>query len=180
MEIGKIIGENLRKIRNAQNLSFGQLSEKSGVSKAQLSQMERGESNPSIETIWKIAGALHVPYTALLEERSDMDSIVRGAELVPQHLPDGALYCYYKSNETRSFELFSIELDVGGSYLSPGHGEHTQEYVLVERGTLQMVVGDTTHVLQTTDAVRFDPSGPHTYLNIGDDELRIISINYYR
>lgn len=67
MEIGKIIALNLKRLRDERNLSLGQLAELAGVSKVMLSQLEKGTSNPTINTIWKITGALHLPYTSLLE-----------------------------------------------------------------------------------------------------------------
>ena len=67
MEISAIIGNNLQQLRKEQGLSLDQLALKTGVSKAVLSQLENGKVNPTINTIWKIATALHVTYSALLE-----------------------------------------------------------------------------------------------------------------
>ena len=67
MEIGEIIAYNLKRIREERNLSLGQLADSAGVSKVVLSQIEKGDSNPTINTIWKITGALQLPYTSLLE-----------------------------------------------------------------------------------------------------------------
>ena len=67
MEIGKIIAYNLKKLREEQNLSQGQLAERAGVSKVIISQIEKGDSNPTINTIWKLTSALGLPYTSLLE-----------------------------------------------------------------------------------------------------------------
>ena len=67
MEIGEIIAYNLKKLREEQNLSQGQLAERAGVSKVIISQIEKGDSNPTINTIWKLTSALGLPYTSLLE-----------------------------------------------------------------------------------------------------------------
>ncbi|BDB00642.1 hypothetical protein CBOS2020_07160 [Clostridium botulinum] len=58
MNLNDIISANLKKLRTDRNLSLGQLSELSGVSKVMLSQIEKEESNPTINTIWKIANGL--------------------------------------------------------------------------------------------------------------------------
>ena len=58
MEIGKIIAHNLKRLREERNLSQGQLAEMAGVSKVIISQIEKGDSNPTINTIWKLTGAL--------------------------------------------------------------------------------------------------------------------------
>ena len=61
-----IIGANLRKIRNAAGLSLSKAADLTGVSKAMLGQIERGESSPTIATLWKIAKGFHLPLTALI------------------------------------------------------------------------------------------------------------------
>ena len=68
MELNEIIAANLNKLRTERNLSLGQLSGLSGISKVMLSQIEKGETNPTINTIWKIANGLKVPYTELIDE----------------------------------------------------------------------------------------------------------------
>lgn len=55
MELGKVIAINLKQLRTERNLTLGQLSKISGISKAMLSDIEKGNSNPTINTIWKIA-----------------------------------------------------------------------------------------------------------------------------
>ncbi len=67
MNLNDIISANLKKLRTDRNLSLGQLSELSGVSKVMLSQIDKGESNPTINTIWKIANGLQVTYTKLID-----------------------------------------------------------------------------------------------------------------
>ena len=62
MEISAIIAINLKRIREERKLSMGQLAEMAGVSKVVLSQLEKGTANPTINTIWKITGALGLPY----------------------------------------------------------------------------------------------------------------------
>lgn len=67
MDLGKIIAFNLNKLRTERSLTLGQLAKLSGISKAILSDIEKGGSNPTINTIWKIANGLNVPYTRLME-----------------------------------------------------------------------------------------------------------------
>ena len=61
MDLGKIIAFNLKELRTERNLTLGQLSKITGLSKAMLADMEKGGSNPTINTIWKIAKGLNVP-----------------------------------------------------------------------------------------------------------------------
>ena len=61
MEANRIIAENLRRLRVERNLSLGALSLLCGVSKVMLSQIEKGDTSPTINTIWKIANGFKVP-----------------------------------------------------------------------------------------------------------------------
>ena len=60
-DLGRIIAMNLKQLRTERSLTLGQLAKESGVSKAILSDMEKGESNPTINTIIKVSKGLNVP-----------------------------------------------------------------------------------------------------------------------
>ena len=61
-DLGKIVGENQRRLRTEQGLSLDALAKTSGVSRSRLAQIEQGEANPSISTVWQIANALRVDF----------------------------------------------------------------------------------------------------------------------
>ena len=160
MDMNQVIAENLQTLRTAQNLSLGQLSERTGLSKAVLSQMERGGSNPTINTILKIAGALGVPYSALLEPHSVRAKKITHAEINMQ--PDeGGHYrigCYYPGTNERKFEWYLLEFDPGCVHASCGHGERTEEYVLVKTGILSIEVDGEIYELHEGDAANELPA----------------------
>lgn len=181
MDISFIIAENLKRLRMERNLSFGQLSELTGVSKVMISQMERGATNPSINTIWKLANGLQVPYTALLEPHISGGAVINKIDLIPQELDEnkGLLYCYYRTSPNRNFELFEMKLEEGSSYTSLGHGERTEEYILVQGGILKMEVNKEIHILKKGDAISFPASSQHIYHNEEKEVLVLFIINYY-
>lgn len=180
MEISKIIGENLNRLRLEHNLSLGKLAELTGISKVMLAQIEKGEANPSINTVWKIAAGLRVSYTALLEQHMPGGVTVRRKDIEPQFVEGGGqLLCYFRSSNTRNFELFEMELESGCHYDSPGHGERTEEYLVVESGELELSIGVEQHRLFAGDAIRFPASGQHIYRSAGAAPLRMMVINYY-
>ena len=113
MEPGKIIAVNLKKLRTERNLSLGALASISGISKTMLSDIEKGNSNPTINTVWKIANGLKVPYTKLIDGVDDETTIVQRKETIKQTSENNAyrVYCYYTTTPTRNFELFYCELD---------------------------------------------------------------------
>lgn len=66
-EINKIIGRNLKSFRITNKLSLERAAELTGVSKTMIGQIERGESSPTITTIWKIANGLKISFTSLID-----------------------------------------------------------------------------------------------------------------
>lgn len=103
MDLGKIIAVNLRRLRTERNLTLGQLSKISGISKAMLSDIEKGSSNPTINTIWKIANGLNVPYTKLMEGIENKATVVRRDEPAVQtgETEHYRVYCYFPSTPVR-------------------------------------------------------------------------------
>ena len=182
MDISAVIGENLKRIRLERNLSLGQLSAMCGVSKMMLSQIEKNTSNPSVNTVWKIADALELPYTSLLDYNVEGGTIISSDSIPMQPLDGcrGGLRCYYHHTQDRRFELFQMEIFPGETYISQGHGERTDEYSLVISGTLKITLDDGDHNLHAGDSISFHSDKMHSYCSIGPDVLHLIILNYYR
>lgn len=181
MNLNNIIAGNLKRLRTERQLSLSKLSELCGVSKVMLGQIERGESNPTINTIWKIANGLKVPYTLLIDEPIESDICVRKEDAKKQTSADGSyrIHCYFTSNVNRNFELFTAELDTNSKYESHSHGEKTQEYIIVHIGQLSLNINDVKHILNVGDSIVFDSSKPHSYCNSSNEILKMTIINYY-
>lgn len=181
MELGKIIAINLKELRTERNLTLGQLSKISGISKAMLSDIEKGGSNPTINTIWKIANGLNVPYTKLMEGIEKEATIIRKSETVAQNgeTEHYRVYCYFRNTPVRNFELFYVELDANSSNASIGHSEKAQEYLYIIQGELVLHTETGDYTLNEGDSLTFDSSIGHTYINENHTLLTFICINYY-
>ncbi|AUM98128.1 XRE family transcriptional regulator [Clostridium botulinum] len=181
MNINSIIAENLKTLRTERNLSLGQLAELSNISKVMLSQIEKGDTNPTINTLWKIANGLKVPYTLLLEQKEHDTCIIKKSTLEPQISEEGhyRAYCYYTNTPYRNFEIFQIELDEGCSYSSVGHSKKSEEYIMVLEGELTLKVNNETYKLNPNDSISFSASDKHIYYNNGNGTLKATITNFY-
>ncbi len=179
MDVKEIIALNLKRLREEKNLSLGQLAELAGVSKVMLSQVEKGTANPTINTVWKIASALQVTYTDLLE-LPDNDVIhVRKADIHPLDEDKYHIYGYYKRDSSRNFEIYQIEMDPGAVHESVGHSKESSEYVMVVEGEMVLEVGDQEHLLAKDDGFCFEAQIPHKYSNCTDEMVKaVLIINY--
>lgn len=183
MDLGKLIGANLKQLRTERGLTLGQLAGLAGISKAMLSDMEKGTGNPTINTIWKIANGLKVPYTRLMEGAEQGATLVRREEALEcsQVENDGhyRVSCYFKGGTDRAFELFYVELDPHHANTSAGHLAQAQEYVYILRGKVTVETGGQTYSLEPGDALGFDSTVEHTYRNEQEEPAAWIVLNYY-
>lgn len=182
MNLNEIIAENLKRLRMERNLSLGRLAELSGVSKVMLSQIERGESNPTINTLWKIATGLQVSYTRLIDRQTDAPLVVRQEESALIDNKDGYLVYHYSGRtegEKRSFEFFNSVLAGGKEFTSEGHGANTHEYLLVTAGEMVLEYLGEEYVLKKGDYIHFDCSCPHTYRNKREETTEFTNLVYY-
>ena len=63
--MNQIVANNIKSLREKNKLSMEELSKVSGVSKSMLAQIERGDGNPTISTLWKIANGMKIPFDAI-------------------------------------------------------------------------------------------------------------------
>lgn len=182
MNLNSIISNNLKRLRAERNLSLSALSELSGVSKVMIGQIERGESNPTINTIWKIAHGLKVPYTYIIDEHVTENILVERDSITCQCSDDKKyrIYPYFSMSPNRNFELFTAEIDAHSSYYSKGHLEKSNEYILVFQGEVLLEIDNTTYKLKDGDCLQFDSSNPHSYINDSNTLSKMFIINYYK
>ena len=179
MNLNEIIAENLKRLRAERGFSLGKLSELSGVSKVMLSQIEKGESNPTINTLWKIASGLQVSYTKLIDEQIESPLVIRREESVTVEHEGYRVYHYNTANPARDFEFFHSALDAQREFTSEGHGVNTHEYLLVTRGEMLLLYGGEEYLLRAGDFIHFDCTHPHTYCNRGKGVAEFTNIVYY-
>jgi XRE family transcriptional regulator, regulator of sulfur utilization len=179
--LNMIVAQNLKRYREEKKLSLEKVSEMSGVSKTMLSQIERGESSPTISTLWKIATGLKVTFTELVDKPMPDTALVHKDDVGPITEDSGKyrIYLYYPYEDGRRFEIYTIEIDPGGTLISEPHGEGTQEFLTVFGGTLSIRVGDDEYAVQYGSSIRFKADRPHSYRNLGSDMVRMNNVIYY-
>ena len=182
--IYSVIADNLRALRQGLNLSLSEVSERTGVSKSMLGQIERNESSPTISTLWKIATGLQVSFTSLMERPEQGTRIVRESEVTPVINDHGRfrLYPVVPAQADRSFELVDLELIEGAVSESSPHADGTEEIVLVYQGELEIVLGekaDERYAIPAGSVISYRADQPHIYRNLADGVTRAaMVINY--
>jgi transcriptional regulator with XRE-family HTH domain len=177
------VGPRIRALREGMALSLRDLAERSGVSAPMLSQVERGETSPTLAVAARIAEGLDLRLSQLL--RLDEDgavSIVRAGE----RRQGGA------QGRGHSYEILTppapgLRAEVSRHVLAPGaetggpgdppmHEPGSRETALVQSGAVELAIDGERHPLATGDAVTFDADLPHHFENPGPGEATLLAV----
>lgn len=174
-----MLAANLRRARSRRGLSLSELSRRSLIGKATLSQLEAGTGNPTIETVFSLSRALELPISELLDHRRPAGmTVVRGADV---EVLSGAAVDLRTLRRIESgdavFELYDQRVRPRCRQDSLGHVgvEHT----VVQSGTLRVEVDGERVELGPGDYISFDGATPHSYA-AGADPVRSVLILQYR
>lgn len=159
------LARSVRSHREARGLSLGALARAAGLSKTSLSTIEAGLSNPSLETLWRLAAALGVSLGTLLGEADPPRTmIVRHGEGAPFESPSGmAGRVLLTEGRNHRTEVLGVSVAPGGDYRSQAHAPGTKEFFACTEGTL--VVGPIGQEVELGigDALWFPADLPHRY-----------------
>ena len=163
--LGLRVGRLVRAHRTAQDLSATELAERSGLSRTILARIERGEGNPSIGTLWRIARALRVPLGDLLVEAPAVRTrLIRAGEGETMDDPSGMVgRLVHTDGRERRTELLVLELPPGARRESPPHQPGVEELVMVTRGVVGLGPEGAPETLHPGDALWFAADVAHTY-----------------
>lgn len=176
------LGPRIRALREAMDLSLRDLAERSGVSAPMLSQVERGETSPTLNVAARIAAGLDLRLSQLL--RLDEDgavSIVRAGER--RRGPERGGHRYEILTPPlpgQRAELSRHTLAPGALTGGPGdppmHEPGSRETALVEAGRLVLHCDGQAHELAVGDCVTFDADLPHNFENPGTEEAVLLAV----
>lgn len=176
--------KRLKSIRHDLGWSLDKTAERTGVSKAMLGQIERGESTPTVATLWKIATGLRVPMTALLEpdrEEGDLLLFRDASRLRVRPSQEGMQRALLFPYEARfGFELYELTFAPGFESISEPHDTGVVEHVSVLSGEIELLVGEEWRKLTEGQSLRFPADRRHGYRNRTQNEAVVMDIIHYR
>ncbi len=177
------VGPRVRALREAMDLSLRDLAERSGVSAPMLSQVERGETSPTLQVAGRIAAGLDLRLSQLLR-------LDEGGSVTVVRQGDGRRGGSARAGHT--FELLTAPLPGQRAELSrhvlragastgragdpPIHEAGSRETTLVERGEVVLHIDGERHALHAGDCVTFDADLPHHFENPGPDDAALLAV----
>lgn len=179
--LNDIVAKNLRSIREEKKLSLDKVAELTGVSKSMLGQIERGESNPTITTVWKIANGLKISFTTLINTPQH-DAVIIDRDDIEALVEDNGryrLYPHFPYEDGRRFEIYTVEIEKGGYMSAEAHYEGAQEFITVYDGELTVRVNNQEFAVKEGNSIKFKADKPHAYHNSGSELTRLSMVIYY-
>jgi XRE family transcriptional regulator, regulator of sulfur utilization len=177
----RAVGARVKSLREAMDLSLRDLAERSGVSAPMLSQVERGDTSPTLAVAQKIAAGLDLTLSQLLRLDEDRHVVVvrsgkgrarrrrghRVEELTPP-LPG--------QRADVSVHTLAPGAATGGPDDPPVHEPGSRETTVVVEGTAELFIDGQRHELREGDSVTFDADLPHHFENNGETDARLIAV----
>ncbi len=177
------IGPRTRALREGMELSLRALAERSGVSAQMLSQVERGDTSPTLAVAARIAAGLELTLSQLLRlDEGDGVSVVRAS----QRLRGGAPRSGHRYEVVTpqlpgqraevSCHVLAPQATTGGPGDPPMHEPGSRETALVQSGRVVLAIDGDRHELAAGDCVTFDADLPHHFENPGPDEVVLLAV----
>jgi len=172
------LGLQVRELREGRGLSLRQLATRAGVSAPMLSQVERGETSPTLSIAEKIADGLELSLSQLLRLAEAPPLTLHRAGTRPLRLDGG------HAVELLSPDLAGGRVAVSRHELAPGastgdapmHEAGSREWALVEQGALELELDGAPHGLAAGDSVSFDADLRHRFRNPGAAPAMFLSV----
>jgi len=168
------LGERVRALRRERGWTLEILAERSGVSRAMISKLERGEKNPTLVVAAKVAEGLGVSLSRLvgIEKNREVVMVPRERRMTMRDPETG----FERQLLSPSFGGRGVEFirnvvpegSTSGEF--PPHRRGVEEYLVVERGRLRAVLGGEEYFLDEGDAAYFEADVAHRFDNAGEGE----------
>ncbi len=171
----------LKEARRAKGLSLEAVANLSGVSRSMVSQIERGESSPTISTLWNLTRALQVDFAGLLEDTQNADQIevLRHAEVpsIDNMGQNCRISILSPPEEAGGHEVYDIRFDKDGALNSQPHARGAREQLTVLEGAVRVTSGTAISELKRGDTARYAADVAHSITTQGPARVFLIVKN---
>lgn len=156
------LAASLRAARKARGLSLDAAAKLSGVSRSMVSQIERGESSPTVATLWALTQALQLDFAGLLEGRTAPGIEVTRAGSAPVIQRGGVTIRILSAPESVGRnEVYELVFAPDARLASDPHAPGCREHLTVLEGHLTVTSGEASDQLNPGDVARYPADRPH-------------------
>ncbi|MEM7196200.1 MAG: XRE family transcriptional regulator [Pseudomonadota bacterium] len=179
-EITSRLAERLKSTRKERGLSLDALSKLSGVSRSMLSQIERGESSPTVAILWNLTQSLHVDFAGLLDgepAESTIHEVIRSPEVpeITSRESGCRIRILSAPSDVGNMEMYEIEFDPESVMQSAAHRRGSGEELIVLAGRLTVESGGSSVSLSKGDIARYSADVEHS-IRAGSKKSRALLV----
>jgi len=181
------IGDIVKEIRKDNQMTLKILSEKSGVSKAMLSQIESDKVNPTISTVWKIATGLGVDInelTRVVSVKNRNFTLTKSDEIIIADPLEGEEGIQVKDltsmDMVEDIEIFLMTFKKGKKLFSVPHFTGTEEFLTLLDGTITVTAGKNVIQMNKGDFLSYHSDIEHSIENTGDKKAVVHMVVQYK
>ncbi len=163
------LAASLREARKARGLSLDAVAKLSGVSRSMVSQIERGESSPTVATLWNLTQALQVDFAGLLEGKPAPGIEVTRASAAPVIARSAGVRIRILSpaEAVGEHEVYDLAFEAGAALISDPHSAGCREHLTVIEGEMTVTSGEEDETLGPGDTARYAADRPHAIRAMG-------------
>jgi len=165
------IGLQVREFRLLRGYSVRKLAAATQLSPSFISQVENGQTNPSVRSLLRICSVLNVNLGDLVSDSTGDRPVLTRDERPAIKAGEGTKKYLLTRKPIRHLEVYQFELEPGAETGPPERYGDSQALLLVTRGTAHFLLGDGEEILDEDDSIEFKTSVPHSIANHGDRKL---------
>lgn len=170
------LGNRIRTTRTQKGITLQELSERSGLSKGFICQLENDKASPSLQALERLSTGLGIPIAFLFLSDEEKVHVVRENERQGYSVNGDGVNVQFLSARGRSLKMVMIELAPGASTGGENHAHEGEECHLVMEGTVRYAQGSESVVLKAGDSLHWNGYIPHRVENCGATIARVLCV----
>ena len=171
-----LISNSLLRERLRAGLSIAEVGRRAGIAKSTLSQLEAGNGNPSLETLWALCVALNIPFAKLLEPQLSTTKIVRrgeGTRVVAEYANYEAILLAACPPGARR-DIYLLLTQPGDDRISRPHPPGTVEHIIITQGRARVGLSAAPEELREGDYICYPADQEHLFQALEPDTQALL------
>ena len=171
-----VIAKSLVRERQRTGLSLAEIARRAGIAKSTLSQLEAGNGNPSLETLWSLCVALDIPFARLLEPQAQKTQVIRcgeGTKVVAEQAHYQAILLAACPPGARR-DIYLLLTQPGADRISQPHPPGSIEHIIVTKGKALVGLTEAPEVLGEGDYICYPADQEHIFQALEADTQAIL------
>jgi len=176
------LGQTILRLRTADSLSLGELSDISGVAKSMISQIEKNETNPTLATLSRLSQALGTSVEAMVAHEAARGPLLEKATVKDIPLlksEDGlcTLRILGSLDMVQLVQWYDFRAEPGGTLISSAHPDGSVENLSVLTGTVKVEIDGESWTASAGETLRYQGDRDHVLSCVGDTPVHATMVN---